>query len=153
MVDVFVLLLAPGGGDELQGVKRGIVELADIVVVNKADGDLEAAARRTAADYAHALHMVRSDPVPVLMCSALTGEGIEPVWRAIERFYGDSDDRRRREQATAWMWSEVNETLADAVRDQARARAMQDVEDAVASGRMSPTAGARELLDRFSWPC
>ena len=73
MVDLFVLLLAPGGGDELQGVKRGIVELADLLVVNKADGDLEAAARRTATDYASALHIGHSGEgaVAVLTASAL----------------------------------------------------------------------------------
>ena len=82
MVDLFVLLLAPGAGDELQGVKRGIVELADLLVVNKADGDLEAAARRTAADYANALHIGHAGDEPRRSCSrsALTGDGIPEVW-------------------------------------------------------------------------
>src|SRR5207237_545382 len=83
MVDVFLLLLAPGAGDELQGVKRGIVELADLLVVNKADGTLLDAARHTAADYAHALHLVQPDAT-VLTASALEGAGIPEVWVAVE---------------------------------------------------------------------
>src|SRR2546429_6008778 len=82
MVDLFVLLLGPGAGDELQGVKRGIVELADLVVVNKADGDLADLARHTAADYTHALHLVGA--AEVLLASALEGTGIAEVWTAVE---------------------------------------------------------------------
>src|SRR5689334_4752463 len=80
MVDVFVLLLAPGAGDDLQGVKRGIVELADVVVVNKSDGDLADLARHTAGDYAHALHLV--GPAQVLLASARESMGIVEVWDA-----------------------------------------------------------------------
>src|SRR6478609_2732879 len=88
LVDLFLLLLAPGAGDELQGVKRGIVELADLIVVNKADGDLVDLARHTAADYAHALHLVRSSDANAMdrvrTCSALLGEGIDELWTTIE---------------------------------------------------------------------
>jgi LAO/AO transport system kinase len=87
MVDLFVWLLGPGAGDELQGVKRGIVELADLIVVNKADGDLLDPARHTAADYAHALHLVRSTDDGAIdrvrTCSALLGEGIDELWETI----------------------------------------------------------------------
>ena len=90
MVDMFVLLLLPGGGDELQGIKRGIVELAELVIVNKADGDLADAALRTAADYRNALRLLRPPSpnwrVAVERCSALTGEGIPEVWRTVERY-------------------------------------------------------------------
>src|SRR3954468_1002116 len=115
MVDVFVLLLAPGAGDDLQGVKRGIVELADVVVVNKADGDLAAAAERTAADYANALHFLRSRTegweVRVERASALLGEGIDRVWAAIEAHSAMLAESgalgvRRADQARDWMWSE-----------------------------------------------
>ena len=88
MVDMFIVLLLPGGGDDLQGIKRGVIELADLIVVNKADGDLKAAAKRSAADYQHALRMLRSPTAgwtpEVATCSAQTGEGVVEIW----------DDRR-----------------------------------------------------------
>ena len=90
LVDMFVLLLAPGGGDGLQGIKRGIVEMADLVVVNKDDGDLAAAAERARRDYAGALALLKvTSPEwtpTVLKCSALTGRGIAEVWQAMERY-------------------------------------------------------------------
>src|ERR1700738_1629794 len=90
MVDMFIVLLLPGGGDDLQGIKRGVIELADLIVVNKADGDMLAAARRAASDYQHALRMLRSPTAgwtpEVATCSALTGEGVVEVWQTIERF-------------------------------------------------------------------
>jgi LAO/AO transport system kinase len=159
MVDLFVLLLAPGSGDELQGVKRGIVELADLLVVNKADGDLADLARHTAADYGHALHLVRSsDPGAierVRICSALLGEGIHEVWEAVVALVGAMRasgelEERRTEQARSWMWSEVTETLLDDLRKDAAVRARIGVlEDGVSSGRMSPAAAAREVLAAF----
>jgi LAO/AO transport system kinase len=160
MVDVFLLLLAPGAGDELQGVKRGIVELADLVVVNKADGALADLARHTASDYGHALHLLRPRTdgwsARVLSCSALLGEGIDEVWTVVEEYtsvVGASGGlvRRRGEQAREWMWSEVSETLLERLRDDGRVRADLDVLEAdVVAGRTSPTAAARLLLDRFS---
>ncbi len=103
MVDCFVVLVAPGAGDELQGLKRGIMELADLVVVNKTDGTLGAAATATAADYASALHLVRPKTPAwspkVLRCSALSGEGIPEVWDTIRAFdaatASERSDRRR----------------------------------------------------------
>jgi LAO/AO transport system kinase len=158
MVDVFVLLIAPGGGDELQGVKRGIVELADLVVVNKADGDLEAIAKRTAADYANALHFGRAHEVggpEVVTASALTGTGIEDVWDAIATYAAAARSSgalatRRAEQARAWMWSEVSDTLMDRFRGDPAVRGLvQRVEADVVAGRMSPSAAAQRLLDAF----
>jgi LAO/AO transport system kinase len=153
MVDAFVLLLAPGAGDELQGVKRGIVELADLVVVNKADGALADLARHTAADYAHALHLV--GPAQVLLASALEGTGIAEVWDAIgalvagARGAGDFE-RRRSTQARDWMWSEVTETLVERLRADAGVRAEVDALEAdVGAGRVSAAAAARQLLRRF----
>jgi LAO/AO transport system kinase len=155
MVDVFLLLLAPAAGDELQGVKRGIVELADVVVVNKADGDLEAAARRTAADYANALHIVRPADgwVPeVLLCSALTGAGIDGVWDTVgrhQRVAAETGERERRraEQAREWMWSEVTETLLERLRrDEHVASLIAPLEQDVERGAISPAAAARQIL-------
>ena len=158
-VDLFVLLLAPGAGDELQGVKRGIVELADLLVVNKCDGALADLARHTAADYGHALHMVRSGDDGAIdrvrTCSALTGVGIDELWNVVEdlvraaRASGELDARRT-EQARAWMWSEVTDTLFDDLRADAAVRARIDaLEHDVSHGRMSPAAAAREVLAVF----
>ena len=159
MVDLFVLLLAPGGGDELQGVKRGIVELADLLVVNKADGDLEAAARRTATDYASALHIGHSGEgaVAVLTASALTGAGVPEVWDAIADAVAAATEssgaraRRRAEQARAWMWSEVSDTLMERFRADPDVRARgRGVGGGRGRGRVSPSAAASRLLDAFS---
>jgi LAO/AO transport system kinase len=148
MVDLFLLLLAPGAGDELQGVKRGIVELADVVVVNKADGALADLARHTAADYTHALHLVGQ--ARVLTASALEGTGIGDVWEAIEGAVADADAsgaraRRRAAQACDWMWAEISDTLLDRVR---QAPELEALERDVAAGRISPAAAARRLLER-----
>jgi LAO/AO transport system kinase len=159
MVDLFLLLLAPGAGDELQGVKRGIVELADLIVVNKADGDLLDVARHTAADYAHALHLVRSNDDGavdrVRTCSALLGEGIDELWDTIgalvaaARASGELDGRRA-EQARTWMWSEVTDTLLDELRADAGVRArIEALEEDVSDGRVSPAAAAHEVLAAF----
>ena len=125
MTDMFVLLLLPGGGDELQGIKRGIIELADLVVVNKADGEMVQAAGRAAADYQNALQFMRPRQddweVPVQTCSALTGANIAEVWSTIREFHREMSTRgavaeRRAEQARSWMWSEAAESLLDEVR-------------------------------------
>jgi len=159
MVDLFLLLLAPGGGDELQGIKRGIVELADLVVVNKADGELTAAARSAASDYSSALRLLRAKQAGweprVLTASALEGTGVADVWAAIEEFrdtLGASGEleRRRAEQARDWMWSEVSESLLDALRRDAGVAALaRELEDAVRRGELAPAAAARRLLDAF----
>jgi LAO/AO transport system kinase len=160
MVDCFLVLIAPGAGDELQGLKRGIMELADIVVVNKADGDLAAPAKTTAADYAAALHLLRPRTPgwspPVLLCSALEGTGIGEVWGAISGYaaqLGDEIAERRARQAQEWLWSEVTESLLDALRaDATIARRARRLEADVASGTVTPSAAARELLQAFLGP-
>lgn len=159
MTDVFLLLLQPGGGDELQGIKRGIVELADIVVVNKADGELEAEARRTAVQYASALSLLRPRTqtwnVPVETCSAITGKGVAEVWAQVESYMTVTRDsgqliKRRIEQARAWLWSETCQELETALRSDPRVRGELPVlENAVAEGRLPPTSAARKLLDIF----
>jgi LAO/AO transport system kinase len=156
LVDVFTLLVAPGGGDDLQGIKRGIMELADVVVVNKADGELAAAAGRTAADYRNALGLMRPrhpDVHPeVLTASAITGTGIPEVWTALGRLHeqlmaSGALTALRRRQAVDWMWSEVQDALLDAARAGGRVgEQVARIERDVADGRRSPTSGARELL-------
>ncbi len=158
MVDMFVVLLLPAGGDDLQGIKRGVIELADLIVVNKADGDLKATASRSAADYRHALHMLRSPTAgwtpEVTTASALAGEGVLEVWAVIERFLAAVGEkgvaRRRAEQARAWMWNEVGETLlAELRRHPAVKRLVSGLEREVEAGRSTPAAAARLMLEAF----
>ncbi|MGK9233174.1 methylmalonyl Co-A mutase-associated GTPase MeaB [Inquilinus limosus] len=156
MVDVFLLLLLPGAGDELQGIKRGIVEVADILVVNKADGELKGAANHAAAEYRHALALLRGTggwTPPVLQCSALENRGIDKVWDTIGRFraqMGEALAERRAEQARSWLWRELGDGLLDALRSHpAVAAALPGLEADVVAGRLLPTAAARRLLGRF----
>lgn len=159
MVDLFALLVSPGGGDELQGIKRGIMELADLVIVNKADGDLAAAAARTRGDYASAVHLLRPKwnawSTEVLACSALHGIGVSEVWESVMSFRetvaanGELAEARSA-QATAWLWSEIGDTLIDRFRsDPAVANRLQSVEEDVAAGRVTPGRAATALLDTF----
>ncbi len=159
MCDVFVLLLAPAGGDELQGVKRGIMEMADIILVNKADGDLKPAATRTVADYSGALRLLRKRPQDpegfpkALPVSAVTGEGLAGAWedmQALARWRKDEGwwDRRRAEQAAHWFEEEVRAGLLARLRSDPEVRAaMAEKAEAVAAGEVTPAAAAEEMLD------
>jgi LAO/AO transport system kinase len=158
MVDMFIVLLLPGGGDDLQGIKRGVIELADLIVVNKADGDLKAAARRSAADYKHALRMLRSPTAgwtpEVMTCSAQAGDGVVEIWDVVERFNqavgAQGIARRRAEQARAWMWNEVGETLLTELRKHPEVkRLVGGLEREVEAGRSTPAAAARRMLEAF----
>jgi LAO/AO transport system kinase len=156
MVDMFLLLLSPGGGDELQGIKRGIMELADLVVVNKADGDLVPAAKRAAMEYKAALHLMRPKTPhwkpDVLLASALNGIGIEEIWAKVEAHHkalGDAGeiDRQRGAQAQAWMWTEIREGLLGALKDNSQAaRLIPKLEAEVKVGSTTPTLAAQQLL-------
>ena len=157
MSDLFILLLAPAGGDELQGVKRGIMEIADLILVNKADGALRDTALRTVADYAGALRLLRKRPYdppgfpraqPV---SAVTGEGLDKAWAAREelsqwrREHGHFDARRA-EQARQWFLAELRAGLLarlDAPRTRARLREMGD---SVARGETDADSAAIAML-------
>jgi LAO/AO transport system kinase len=156
MVDMFVLILQPGGGDDLQGLKRGIVELADLLLVNKADGELAATAGRTAADYQNAIRLLHP-PTPgwtpeVRQCSSLAGTGIAEVWETVGRFRRGlgTDGRleqRRRDQAKAALGRELSDSLLAALRaDRAVARRLAELEDRVAAGQSSPTAAAHAVV-------
>jgi len=159
MVDLFMLLLPPAGGDELQGIKKGIVELADLLVINKADGDLAPAARRAAAEYRAAMHLLRPAipgwTPPVLTVSALGQAGIDRVWAEILRFrevVGPAAlAARRATQARAWMWSEIQDGLIAQLADHPKVKAsLARWEAEVAAGRASPSAAARALLEAFT---
>jgi LAO/AO transport system kinase len=159
IVDMFVLIQPPAAGDELQGIKRGVVELADLVLVNKADGELATAARRSAADYASAMRLLRPPlpewQVPVRTVSALEGTGIKEVWDDVARFRAALEQsgawsRRRAEQARAALWSEIGDSLLEHFRSApAVARRVAAVEQEVIAGTRTPTAAARALLAAF----
>jgi len=159
IVDMFVLILPPAAGDELQGIKRGVVELADFVLVNKADGELAAAAHRSAADYASALRLLRPPvpewAVPVRAISALEGIGIPEVWDEVARFRAALErsgawSRRRAEQARAALWFEVGDSLVERFRAAPAVSArLAALEQEVMAGTRTPAAAARTLLAAF----
>lgn len=161
LADVFVLLIAPAGGDELQGVKRGIMEAADLILVNKADGELKPAARRTCADYAGALRLLRKriqDPegFPKALCvSALDESGLDTAWREITALADWRREQghwaaRRAAQGRHWFEQEVREALLARLRADEGARAqMARLGAAVAEGRMPPSAAAAEVVTAF----
>lgn len=159
MVDFFLVLMLPGAGDELQGIKKGVLELADAIVVNKADGDNMARAQAALADLRAALRYVpRKRPIwatRVLSSSGTTGEGVETIWetivehRALLTSAGDLQ-RLRAEQQRTWMWSLIDERLEQAFRSRASVAAeLATVEAEVVAGRMTPTAAADLLLGKF----
>ncbi|WP_375554722.1 methylmalonyl Co-A mutase-associated GTPase MeaB [Roseovarius mucosus] len=157
MSDLFVLLLAPAGGDELQGVKRGIMEMADLILVNKADGDLKPAAMRTCSDYAGALRLLRKRPQDpegypkAMTVSALQDEGLHRAWdemTALVNWRRDTGhfDGRRAEQARYWFGQEVRQGLLARLETPAARATMQDYAARVAAGDMTPTIAAAEVL-------
>ncbi|MBZ4023764.1 methylmalonyl Co-A mutase-associated GTPase MeaB [Rhodobacter sp. TJ_12] len=158
MTDLFILLMAPAGGDELQGVKRGIMEMADMILVNKADGDLKPAALRTRSDYAGALRLLRKRPQDpegfpkAVAVSALAEEGLKTAWEDMcalidWRRENGHFDRRRADQARHWFETEVREGLLARLHSDAAIRAqMQALGQAVAEGHTPPAAAAAEML-------
>ena len=155
--DLFLLLLAPAGGDELQGVKRGIMEMADMILVNKADGDLKPTATRTCADYAGALRLLRKRPQDpegfpkAMTVSALEKDGLEKAWEEMTtladwRRAEGHFDRARAAQARFWFREDVKQALlAELERGPAKAK-MAELSDAVAAGETTPTLAAEQML-------
>jgi LAO/AO transport system kinase len=156
MVDLFLLLVGPGAGDDLQGMKRGITELADMVIVTKADGELLADATRAAADYRHALEFLRMKHAglrtEVLLWSAVANHGADEIWNttlAHRRHLVDSGllASRRAEQAVAWMWSELHAAVVKTLHDDPGIASMlRELEGRVAAGTTSATTAAATLL-------
>ncbi len=160
MTDFFLLVLAPGAGDELQGIKRGIMEMVDAIAINKADGDNRARAERARAEYASALHLFPAAPggwTPrVLACSALEGGNIRELWelvlehRAVTKASGYFQERRR-EQALEWMQELVHGGLAEMFeRDPRVAARLPRLREEVRRGHISSFAAARQILSLFS---
>ena len=159
IVDMFVLILPPAAGDELQGIKRGVVELADLVLVNKADGELAAAAQRSTADYGSAVRLLRpllpEWEVPVRAISALEGTGIKEVWDEVAQFRAALEQsgawsRRRAEQARAALWSEIGDNLLEHFRTApAVASRLATIEQQVMAGTRTPADAAQTLLAAF----
>jgi LAO/AO transport system kinase len=155
MTDFFLVLMLPGGGDELQGLKKGVIELADMIAVNKADGDNVARANAAAAEYRAALHILQPRSphwtVPVITYSALTGAGITQLWNQVLAHRGRMSetgelDARRREQQVKWMWAMIEERLMGHVKSDAGVKArLPALEAAVAEGRLSPAVAADEI--------
>jgi len=160
MVDLFLLLIAPGAGDDLQGIKRGILEVADLVVITKADGDLATLARHTEADYRSALSLLRpASPhwtPKVMACSALEAKGLDAVWQAVLAHHDALTlpgelAAKRAHQARAWLASEVRDGLIALLQDDAAIAALfARLESAVESGRMAAPAAARQILAAFT---
>ena len=159
MVDMFILLLLPGSGDELQGIKKGIVEMADLIVVNKADGDQKLQASRVRGDYAAALRMLHPTSThwqpTALTCSALENEGIDQVWKTVESFAKtmtacNALQENRELQAKAWMWKEIRETVLSRFMSQPDiATKIDAMEKSVSRAELSPTAAAQALLKQW----
>jgi len=159
MTDTFVLLLQPAAGDDLQGIKRGIMELAEIVVINKADGELRDAAVRTAADYQNAIGLLRGPSqnwqVPVRTCSSLTGEGVEELWTLVQqhrRTMRDSGQwsERRQHQAEEWFWTETRELMIERMRENpVLEKQLNEALEQVRADRVPSVVAARAVIDRF----
>ncbi len=161
--DLFLLLLAPAGGDELQGVKRGIMEMADLILVNKADGDLKPAAMRTVADYSGALHLLRRRPQDpkgfpkALPVSALAEEGLAQAWTEMQTLIAWRKDhghwdRTRAAQARHWFEAEVRDGLLSALTREPQKGLMTSLGDRVAAGELAPEAAAAEMLRLLGRP-
>jgi LAO/AO transport system kinase len=162
MVDFFLLLALAGAGDELQGIKRGIIEVADAIAITKADGENRERAETARAEYEKALQLLSDTESgwtpPVLTCSALTGAGIDDVWDAVKRYRAYTEEtgffeEQRREQARHWMYQTIEQRLReDFFSDSDVEAERNEVEEAVLEGRLSSLAAAERLLDIYREP-
>jgi LAO/AO transport system kinase len=162
MVDTFLLLALARTGDQLQGIKKGVLELADVIAVNKADGPHEKDARAAARELAAALRLLR-DPnaawrTPVLTCSALENTGLDEVWDRIQQHRAMLEstgelDRRRRDQQVDWTWNLVHDQLLARLHEHPRVRAIAPaLEQEVRDGSVTATTAAEQILDAFGEP-
>lgn len=156
-VDMLLLVVPPANGDELQGVKKGIMEVADMIIVNKADGALEDLARHAAVDYTHALSLTRRKRKNwrprVKRCSAVTGKNLTKVWDIIDSFSSDLHDEileKRIKQSSTWMWAEFSDMVIRLGREnpEVNERSLQLLED-LREERISPRVAAKDLVSQF----
>jgi LAO/AO transport system kinase len=160
MVDFFLVLALAGAGDELQGIKRGILEIADMIAVNKADGGNKSRATRAASEYANAMHLITPPGAtwvpPVVTCSALKGTGLQELWDKVmehRRTLIASGEmaNKRNAQMMRWMWTLVEDRLMTALRaDRAVASTIKKLEGEVLQGRLTPSIAADRILDAFN---
>lgn len=159
MVDFFLVLMLPGAGDELQGIKKGVLEIADMIAVNKSDGDNAIRARQAASDYRHALHILapRSPnwTPPVVTVSGLANQGLDEMWVEVERYRAIMTrtgewQARRREQQVRWMWSMLEERLLASLSKNDRIRErLAELERGVAEGRVAAGAAVDDITARL----
>jgi LAO/AO transport system kinase len=160
MVDCFCVLMLARTGDQLQGIKKGVLELADVIAVNKADGDNAAEAEKAAAELTEALHLITPPGAlwqpTALTCSGRTGTGVDRVWDTVERHRAVLEAagrlaRRRADQQVAWMWAMVEEQVLGRVRSAAGVRsAAADAEPRVRDGSLTATLAAQRILAAFT---
>lgn len=160
MVDFFLVLMLPGAGDELQGIKKGVLEIADMIAVNKADGEVKSRARRAASEYRRALEIMKPPASPnwqppVTTCSALGGDGLADILAEIERhretLAGTGEfQKKRQDQQVRWMWSMVRERLMARFEEDEAVRVMvSELESDVAENRQTASGAADLLLRAF----
>lgn len=154
MVDLFVMLLQPGAGDDLQGIKRGILELVDMVVVTKDDGEQSKIIQKAKHDYQQALHILRHDGwmPPVLSCSSLTKKGLPEIQQNIESYFSQQKsliDSKRSKQGLDWMWQLVREELEQNFFQKVGVSEFEKMQDDVLKNKISPTDAAHFLLEKY----
>jgi LAO/AO transport system kinase len=157
MTDVFLALMLPGAGDELQGIKRGLLELVDLIVVNKADGDNRTRAQQAARELRNALRFTHGGDddrmPPVALCSATENHGVDDAWERIESIHADAQtsgrlDARRKAQAVQWMWAMCDDFIRARLHaDTALKQLRDDTEQKVRAGTLPPALGAQRLLE------
>jgi len=159
MTDIFIVLLNPGGGDELQGIKRGITELSDIIVVNKSDGDLESSSKSTVLDYKNALKLmkprIKDWSVPIIACSALEKTGLEKCWESIQNLQellltSRQLESNRNKQKEKWLIKETRQGLLDALdEDEEIQNKLKTMQEKISEENRSVKAEAKNIIANF----
>jgi LAO/AO transport system kinase len=159
MVDFFLVLMIAGGGDELQGIKKGVLEIADMIAITKADGDNVTRAKLSATDYQHALRIITPmDPVwtpPVVTVSSLENKGLNTLWEKVDLHRrtmagNGAFEAKRRAQQIRWMWAMIDDRLKSRLRGDAGLKALtQDMENGITAGKVTPALAADKILAAF----